>query len=91
MTTILVIIHFIVAKLNNTIQKNKRNQEYIPIHDQIDIFSPVARPIHYPSHTQHQELTLFKPARTIRAEAERNGSAFSQGIDRSEAEALLSP
>ena len=48
-----------VAKLNNTIQKNKRNQEYIPIHDQIVIFRPVARPIHYPLLTHNTKNSRY--------------------------------
>ena len=47
-----------VAKLNNTIQKNKRNQEYIPNHDQIVIFRPTARPTTLPTHNTTNFLSL---------------------------------
>ena len=75
MTTILVNIHFIVAKVNNYIKNNKHKTGFYP-NSRTNCHLQTCIPLHHPSHTQHQELTLFKPARTIRAEAERNGSAF---------------
>ena len=47
-----------VAKLNNTIQKNKQNQEYIPIHDQIVIFRPASPSTTLPTHNTTNFLSL---------------------------------
>lgn len=57
MTTILVNIHFIVAKINNYIKKNKHKQDFILIQDQIVIFRPA--PLHYPSHPLHHQLSII--------------------------------
>ena len=50
MTTILVNIHFIVAKLNNYIKNNKHKTGFIPIQEQIVIFRPSSPPLPF-SHT----------------------------------------
>ncbi len=77
MTTILVNIHFIVAKLNNYIKNNKHKTGFIPIQEQIVIFRPATPSTTLPTHDTKNSRYLSPQGLS--------------GQKRSATEALLSP
>ena len=58
MTTMLVNIHFIVAKLNNYKKNNKHKTGFYP-NSRTNCHLQAFIPLHYPSHTQHHQLLII--------------------------------